>query len=88
MLRRVWRIGAGAQAVDDDDRLTAEEPLSISVAGDVAVTTMRTPGHDRELAMGFLLSEGLVRGVSDVGTIAHCGPSRRSDCWRIWCEVR
>jgi FdhD protein len=59
---RTWRDGA---AVDRDDSLTGEEPAQISVvdAGgshyDVAVT-MRTPGHDEELAVGFLVSESLI----------------------------
>ncbi len=65
-----WRDGAPSSAAD---ALAVEEPLEIRLAGDVIAVTMRTPGDDEALALGFLLSEGIVRGVADVGTIAHCG---------------
>jgi FdhD protein len=41
------------------DRLAVEEPLEIRVNGDPVAVTMRTPGHDEELALGFCLSEGI-----------------------------
>src|SRR5213079_2063901 len=43
------------------DSLTVEEPLEIRIGRKTLATTMRTPGHDDELAAGFLLSEGIVR---------------------------
>jgi len=41
------------------DRVAVEEPLEIRVNGDAVAVTMRTPGHDEELALGFCLSEGI-----------------------------
>ncbi|HWY41711.1 MAG TPA: formate dehydrogenase accessory sulfurtransferase FdhD [Chthoniobacterales bacterium] len=43
------------------DELTIEEPLEIRIGEKIIATTLRTPGHDEELAAGFLLSEGIVR---------------------------
>jgi FdhD protein len=45
-----------------DDYLAAEEPLEIRIGDDPLSVTMRTPGHDIELAAGFLFTEGLVPG--------------------------
>ena len=54
------------------DWLAREEPLEIRVRGESVAVTMRTPGHDAELAAGFLLSEGLIKSAGDVVEIAHC----------------
>ena len=43
----------------EPDGLAVEEPLEIRIGGDAVAVTMRTPGHDEELALGFCLSEGL-----------------------------
>ena len=43
----------------DDDRVAVEEPLEIRVNGEPVAVTMRTPGHDEELALGFCLTEGI-----------------------------
>lgn len=62
-----WESGRALRRVDDN--LAAEEPLEIQVEGRPVSITMRTPGHDAELAAGFLLSEGLVRSAGDLRDI-------------------
>ena len=52
----VLRLPAGAT---ERDRVAVEEPLEIRIGGKPVAVTMRTPGHDEELALGFCLSEGL-----------------------------
>lgn len=54
------------------DELAAEEPLEIRVRGRAISVTMRTPGHDDELAAGFLLSEGIVHRTADILRIEPC----------------
>lgn len=58
-----WEDG---QAHAHQDALAAEEPLEIRMAGRPLVVTMRTPGHDCELAAGFLLTEGLIDGADEI----------------------
>ena len=68
----VSRFDAGA--LDRaEDTLLVEEPLAIRLAGDTLAVTMRTPGNDRELVMGFLWSEGVIRTPRDVSGLSHCG---------------
>ena len=57
----------------EQHELVVEEPLEIRVAGDAVALTMRTPGEDRYLALGFLYAEGVIRTLSDVGSVYHCG---------------
>jgi FdhD protein len=68
---RRWDGAGLADAVEDD--VAVEEPLEIRVSGDAVAITMRTPGNDRELATGFLFSEGILQSVDDLGGLAHCG---------------
>lgn len=70
------RVGAAEVEIDageDLDEVACEEPLEIRVAGDQVATTLRTPGADRQLALGFLYAEGVIRSIDDVGTVAPCG---------------
>lgn len=67
----------GSTARDHEDRLAAEEPLEVRLASRGARAerlnvTMRTPGHDFELAAGFLFAEGIVGSASDIHTVAYC----------------
>jgi FdhD protein len=52
------------------DDLTVEEPLEIRIGRKTLATTMRTPGHDEELAAGFLVSEGIVRELREIAKIS------------------
>ncbi|HEX9208533.1 MAG TPA: formate dehydrogenase accessory sulfurtransferase FdhD [Steroidobacteraceae bacterium] len=72
----------GSERQDRDDCIAVEEPLEIRIAregeagtGRAVSITMRTPGHDEQLAAGFLYGEGLLRRREDVVTIRPCGTS-------------
>src|SRR5204862_4875250 len=64
---RTWieRIRAGARERIEDE-VAIEEPLEIRVDGAPLAVTMRTPGEDEELAVGFLAGEGLIAGPDDI----------------------
>jgi FdhD protein len=57
----------------ETDQVVVEEPLEILVNGRNLSVTMRTPGHDEELAAGFLLTEGIIRGAGQIRSIAGAG---------------
>ena len=69
---RVMRWANGGPDNETEDWVAREEPLEIRVKGESIVVTMRTPGHDKELAIGFLLAEGVITNSSDVLEIAYC----------------
>jgi FdhD protein len=54
------------------DTLAVEEPMEIRVGGRPLTVTMRTPGHDFDLAAGFLTGEGVVRAADDIAAIRYC----------------
>ena len=63
----------GARAgVACEDALAAEEPMEIRVGGRSVAVVMRTPGHDRELAAGFLVTEGVLRRRDEVWDMVYC----------------
>jgi len=58
---------------DTDDRVAVEEPLEIRLGGEPFQVLMRLPGLEKELALGFLFTEGIVKSLSEVVTIHFCG---------------
>ncbi|HEV8298984.1 MAG TPA: formate dehydrogenase accessory sulfurtransferase FdhD [Acidimicrobiales bacterium] len=60
------------------DELIVEEPLSIELDGVLVATTMRTPGHDFELAVGFCHADGLLAGAP-VRQVKYCGTGSAVD---------
>ncbi|MDJ0335172.1 formate dehydrogenase accessory sulfurtransferase FdhD [Salinibacterium sp. G-O1] len=70
--RRITRITVGRAPQTREDVLAVEEPLEIRVAGTALSITMRTPGHDFDLAAGFLVSEGVISRGDQLGAIRYC----------------
>jgi FdhD protein len=75
--KRVTRIILGENPADTtlsrrEDVLAVEEPLEIRVGGTSLSITMRTPGHDFDLATGFLISEGVVAHTGEIAAIRYC----------------
>lgn len=60
------------------DAVATEEPLEIRVEGRSIAVIMRTPGHDEELAAGFLLTEDVVHQASDIFEISVCPSTSKS----------
>ena len=69
-----WKDGAVRQMLDS---LVAEEPLEIRVNGAPLSVTMRTPGHDLELAAGFLLTEGIIQSGKQITQLDYA-PQEKS----------
>lgn len=73
LTHRIVRFRDGV-ATACDDAVATEEPLELRVGGRSVAVVMRTPGHDRELAAGFLLTEGLLARRDDLLDLIRCGP--------------
>jgi FdhD protein len=63
---------SGGDVSRTSDVAAAEEPLDIRLHGRSFAVIMRTPGEDRALAAGFLLSERIIHSADDIGAIEHC----------------
>jgi FdhD protein len=70
--RNVHRLTVGGASLAQEDLLAVEEPLEIRVGGRSLVVTMRTPGHDVDLAAGFLVSEGVITRGEELSTARYC----------------
>jgi FdhD protein len=69
--RPVLRLGPNGQR-SRPDSIAVEEPLELRVDGKPLAVTMRTPGHDVELAHGFLHTEGVIGTVDDIRDARYC----------------
>jgi len=80
--RRILKVRDG-QARRARDRLAVEEPLELRVAGRPVGVTMRTPGNDFELAIGYCISERLVAAPDDVAAVRFCAPEGQTQEYNV-----
>jgi FdhD protein len=71
----VLRLASDTPAKEEPDELAVEAPIELRIEGHSVAVMMRTPGHDRELAAGFLLTENLVHSAADIFDLTLCGAS-------------
>src|SRR5882757_4330193 len=76
-------LTAAAEPRRRPDDLAAEEPLEIRVRKAPLAVTMRTPGQDIDLAMGFLLTEGIIGAVGDVVTAQLCAGTDTPNTYNV-----
>jgi FdhD protein len=78
--RSIVRMPTGAEPARTPDDLAVESPLVLGLAGEAIATLMRTPGHDLELAAGWLVVESGVRRPEDIVSLRAC---REDDTDRV-----
>src|SRR3954447_7445643 len=76
-------LDAGSEPRRRPDDLAAEEPLEIRVRKQPLAVTMRTPGQDIDLAMGFLLTEGIIGAADDVLTAQLCAGTDAPNSYNV-----
>ena len=83
----IQKVSGAGPPVPASDQLAAEEPLEIRIGYGperqrqhrTLSVTMRTPGHDEELAAGFLLTEGIIQGKADILGIIPCPDVQKAE---------
>jgi FdhD protein len=80
--RRVVKV-SGGEVRRARDRLAVEEPLELRVAGRPVGVTMRTPGNDVELAIGYCVTEGLVADPEQVAAVRFCAPEGQAQEFNV-----
>jgi FdhD protein len=81
--RKVTRLSVGAPAIRRVDTLTSEEPLEIRVGGKPLAVTMRTPGDELDLALGFLFTEGVIGDPGDVKNAILCAGDNEENTFNV-----
>jgi FdhD protein len=76
---RILRYTTERGAENARDELSVEEPLEIRINNRAVSVTMRTPGHDAELAAGFLFTEGMIASRGDIVSIEPCVRAREGN---------
>ena len=79
-----WHDG---QVRSQQDSLAAEEPLEICIGSRPLSVTMRTPGHDLELAVGFLLTEGVIQAADQIAQLRVAPPRNGGRSNRVEVEL-
>jgi FdhD protein len=74
----------GEVAREVTDEVVIEEPLEIRIGSRGISVTMRTPGHDGELAAGFLVTEGIIHHRNDILAIKHCVQNRQQNVLNVF----
>lgn len=80
--RRILKLDAHRRQ-EVEDLLAVEEPLEIRIHNQPLSLTMRTPGHDAELAAGFLFAEGVVRSAADIAKLAASPRNRNGNVLNV-----
>jgi FdhD protein len=80
--RRIVRY-RGGEFVDADDAIVAEAPMEIRLAGVPLAVLMRTPGADRELVLGFALTEGIVLKPAELAAVEPVGGEPPDSRWEL-----
>ncbi len=85
---RVLVVRPGEAVRERPDVLVTEEPLELRVGGPrgqatTLAVTMRTPGHDFDLAVGFLVTEGIVRADDELKGVVYCGPAQGDQHYNV-----
>ena len=80
---QIWKYQSGQPLHVTTDELAIEEPLEIRVKNRAVSVTMRTPGHDEELAVGFLLTEGVIGRRAEILRIEPCAHDRGGNVLNI-----
>jgi FdhD protein len=83
--RAIVRVPVDAEPTSAPDDIAVEDPLVLGLGGEAIATLMRTPGHDLELAAGWLVVESGVRAPDDVTMLRSC---REDDTDRVHITLR